>query len=937
MESPKVELKKTVRLPQTDFPMKANLPQNEPKTLARWESIDLYQKLRETGAGRPRYVLHDGPPYANGNIHLGHAFNKILKDFIIKSKTMAGYDSPYIPGWDCHGLPIEIKVDSLLGSKKASMTQAQIRAECRKYADKFVDLQRKDFIRLGVFGRWNDYYSTMSAEYESVIAQAFVDFLDKGYVYKGLKPVNWCMNCRTALAEAEVEYENHSSSSIWVRFALQTPPENIAPELKGRKVYGVIWTTTPWTMPANMAISFHPRYDYSAVDVNGDVYIIASELVHQTAAKLGWPVDLPVVATFRGAQMEGTVFDHPFLERDSRGILGDHVTLEAGVGAVHTAPGHGQEDYVVGQQYGIATYCPVDAGGRLFQAEGADGQLPEELLGKSVWAANPIVIDILAQREALLGQEKIEHSYPHCWRCHKPTIFRATEQWFIGMEKNDLRQRTLDAIKKVSWHPEWGEERISNMIATRPDWCISRQRVWGVPIVAFHCETCETTVTEKAILDRVIEKFKVHTADAWYSMTVEELVDGPLTCAKCGSHSFKKETDILDVWFDSGASHLAVLNEKNDLQWPSDMYLEGGDQYRGWFHSSLLIGMGLKGESPYREIVTSGWTLDEQGRAMSKSLGNTVEPEAVIKEYGAEVLRLWVSSVAYYEDVRLGQSILKQLSDAYRKFRNTFRYALGATGDFDPAVNSVTGEQMFEVDQWILYRLDTIVDQCCGYYKEYAFNKVYRALYDFATVDLSSVYFDMIKDRLYTWPGNDVGRRSAQTAVWRINYALTRLLAPVLAFTAEEVWSYMHKPAGAPDSVHMDLFPAKGELVAGLPSGFADKAAKWDRLLALRGDVMKSLEEARQAKLIGSGLEAAITITAGSDVEPLLREYLTELPAFFVVSKVTLEKGEDFRVAVEKSTDVKCERCWKYMADVGINAQFPTICGRCAEAVAELL
>lgn len=936
MESPKVELKKTVRLPQTEFPMKANLPQNEPKTLARWDSIGLYQKLRETGAGRPRYVLHDGPPYANGNIHLGHAFNKILKDFIIKSKTMAGFDSPYIPGWDCHGLPIEIKVDSLLGSKKATMTQAQIRAECRKYADKFVDLQRKDFIRLGVFGRWNDYYSTMSADYESVIAQAFVDFLDKGYIYKGLKPVNWCMNCRTALAEAEVEYENHSSPSIWVRFALKTPPEDIAPELKGRKVYGVIWTTTPWTMPANMAISFHPRYEYSAVLVDGDVYIIASELVHKTAAKLGWPVELPVVATFRGAKMEGTVFDHPFLERDSRGILADHVTLEAGVGAVHTAPGHGQEDYVVGQQYGIATYCPVDAGGRMFQAEGADGQLPEELLGKSVWAANPIVIDILTRHEALLGQEKIEHSYPHCWRCHKPTIFRATEQWFIGMERNDLRQRTLEAIKGVRWHPEWGEERISNMIATRPDWCISRQRVWGVPIVAFHCETCETTVTDKAILDRVIEKFKTHTADAWYSMTVEELVDGPLTCAKCGGHSFKKETDILDVWFDSGASHLAVLCDRNNLEWPSDMYLEGGDQYRGWFHSSLLIGMALKGQPPYREIVTSGWTLDEQGRAMSKSLGNTVEPEAVIKEYGAEVLRLWVSSVAYYEDVRLGQSILKQLSDAYRKFRNTFRYALGATGDFDPAVNSVTSE-MFEVDQWILHRLDAVVDECCGYYKEYAFNKVYRALYDFATVDLSSVYFDMIKDRLYTWPGNDVGRRSAQTAVWRINYALTRLLAPILAFTAEEVWSYMRKPAGAPESVHMDLFPAKGELIAGLPEGFAEKAAKWDRLLALRGDVMKSLEEARQAKLIGSGLEAAITLTAGPDVEPLLREYLSELPAFFVVSKVTLEKGEDFGVAVAKSTDAKCERCWKYMADVGVNPEFPSICGRCAEAVAELL
>jgi isoleucyl-tRNA synthetase len=937
MESPKVELKKTVRLPETDFPMKANLPENEPKTLARWDAMGLYQKLRENGAGRPRYVLHDGPPYANGNIHLGHAFNKILKDFIIKSKTMAGFDSPYIPGWDCHGLPIEIKVDSLLGSKKASMTQAQIRAECRKYADKFVDLQRKDFIRLGVFGRWEDYYSTMSAEYESVIAQAFVDFLDKGYVYKGLKPVNWCINCRTALAEAEVEYENHTSPSIWVRFALTSDPAAIDPALAGRKVYGLIWTTTPWTIPANMAICYHPRFEYSAVDVNGDVYIVATDLVGQTAAKAGWS-EPAAIATFKGEKLEGTVFRHPFIERDSKGILGDHVTLEQGTGAVHTAPGHGHEDYVVGLQYGIATFCPVDAAGRMYQAEGADGQLPEELLGKTVWQANPVVIEILQAKGALVGQEKVEHSYPHCWRCHKPTIFRATEQWFIGMEKNDLRQRTLEAIKGIKWHPEWGEERISNMIATRPDWCISRQRVWGVPIVAFHCEDCGKTVTDKKILDRVISKFREHTADAWYSMSVEELVDGPLTCGQCGGSKFRKETDILDVWFDSGASHLAVLTQKNDLGWPSNMYLEGGDQYRGWFHSSLLIGMGLCGEPPYKEIVTNGWTLDEQGRAMSKSLGNTVEPEAVIKEYGAEVLRLWVSSVAYYEDVRLGKSILKQLSDAYRKLRNTFRFALGATGDFDPVKTAVSGDTMYEIDQWILHRTDALVAECRGYYDEYAFHKVYRAVYDFATVDLSSVYFDIIKDRLYTWPGNHLGRRSAQTAVWRINYALTRLLAPVLAFTSEEVWNFMRKPAGAKESVHLELMPVQGELTAGLHAS-ADRIANWDRLLALRSGVMKSLEEARQAKLIGSGLEAAVSIEAGPDVYPLLAAYAEELAPFFVVSHASLSAGggDGIRVQVGKAPGVKCERCWKYMPDVGVNSTYPTVCGRCAEAVAEIL
>jgi isoleucyl-tRNA synthetase len=936
MESPELDMKKTVRLPQTDFPMKANLPQNEPKTLARWQEIDLYKKLREVGKGRPRYVLHDGPPYANGNIHLGHAFNKILKDFIVKSKTMAGFDSPYIPGWDCHGLPIEIKVDSLLGSKKASMTQAEIRAECRKYADKFVDLQRQDFIRLGVFGRWNDYYSTMSAEYESVIAQAFIDFLDKGYVYKGLKPVNWCINDRTALAEAEIEYENHTSPSIWVRFALTSDPAAIDPALAGKKVYGLIWTTTPWTIPANMAICYHPRFEYSALEVGADVYLVATDLVNQTAAKAGWQ-DPKTLVIFKGDKLEGTVFRHPFIERDSKGILGDHVTLEQGTGAVHTAPGHGHEDYVVGMQYGIPTFCPVDGAGRMYQAEGADGVLPEELLGKTVWQANPVVIEILEKAGALVGQERVEHSYPHCWRCHKPTIFRATEQWFIGMEKNDLRQRTLDAIKKISWHPEWGEERISNMIATRPDWCISRQRIWGVPIVAFHCEECGTTVTDKKILDRVIPKFREKTADAWYSMTVEELVDGPLTCAKCGGNKFKKESDILDVWFDSGASHLAVLTEANDLQWPSNMYLEGGDQYRGWFHSSLLIGMGLRGEAPYKEIVTSGWTLDEQGRAMSKSLGNTVEPEAVIKEFGAELLRLWVSSVAYYEDVKLGKTILKQLSDAYRKLRNTFRYALGATGDFDPVGNAVSRTQMYEIDQWILHRMDDLVEQCRKYYEEYAFHKVYRAVYDFATVDLSSVYFDSIKDRLYTWSENHVGRRSAQTAVWRINYALTRLLAPILTFTSEEVWGYMRKPDRAPVSVHLHGFPAKGELTHGL-SFSTERIENWNKMLAIRPDIMKSLEEARQAKLIGSGLEASVLIEAGPDLYPLLNAYAEDLPGFLVVSHVWLSEGSTpgIKLKVDKAPGNKCERCWRFTLDVGENTKYPTICGRCAEAVSEL-
>ncbi len=621
MNPAQLDLKQTINLPRTAFSMKANLPQTEPKMLARWEAEDLYGQIRQSRAGRPVYLLHDGPPYANGKIHLGTAFNKILKDFIVKSKTMAGFDSPYVPGWDCHGLPIEFKVDQDLGAKKAKMSAVEIRRACRKYAERWVEIQREDFKRLGVFGRWNEPYLTMNPQYQAVIAGAFIDFLDKGYVYKGLKPVHWCIHDRTALAEAEVEYENHSSPSIWVRFALSSDPAHIHPALAGRTVWGLIWTTTPWTIPANMAIAFHPKYEYSAVDVQGDVYIVASDLVRQTAEKCGWQ-EPTVLAQFTGNRLEHAVFRHPFLDRDSLGILGDHVTLEQGTGAVHTAPGHGNEDYVVGRQYGIATYCPVDAAGRYFYAEGASGELPLELIGKTVWEGNPIVIDLLRKAEALVAQEKVDHSYPHCWRCHRPTIFRATEQWFIGMENNDLRGRALAAIQQIKWMPEWGEERISNMIAARPDWCISRQRVWGVPIVVFYCDNCREPLTERSILQDVVRLFAEYTADVWYERSAAELIPSGTKCHKCGKGEFSKENDILDVWFDSGSSHLAVLTPENDLRWPADLYLEGGDQYRGWFHSSLLVAVGLRGEAPYRECATNGWALDGEGRAMSKSIGN---------------------------------------------------------------------------------------------------------------------------------------------------------------------------------------------------------------------------------------------------------------------------------------------------------------------------
>jgi isoleucyl-tRNA synthetase len=931
MDLKNVDLKRTVNLPQTKFSMKANLPQTEPRMLERWENEDLYGQIRKARAGRPPYILHDGPPYANGHIHLGTAFNKILKDFIVKSKTMADFDSPYVPGWDCHGLPIENKVDAELGGKKAQMSATQIRAACRKYAEKWLDVQRREFKRLGVLGRWQDPYQTMSARYQSVIAGAFVEFLDRGYVYKGLKPVHWCLFHRTALAEAEVEYENHSSPSIWVRFPLTSDPARIDPALTGRKVWGLIWTTTPWTIPANMAIAFHPKFEYAAAEVEGEVYMVAAELLGPNAAKAGWRSPR-VIATFPGAALEGSVFRHPFIERDSLSILADHVTLEQGTGAVHTAPGHGHEDYLIARQYGIETYCPVDSAGRFFHADGAEGRLPEELIGMNVWDANPRVMDLLRSRGALVAHETIEHSYPHCWRCHNPTIFRATEQWFIGMDRNGLRERALGSIRQVKWLPAWGEERISNMIATRPDWCISRQRVWGVPIIVFYCDACREPLTDRKVLDRVVQLFAEHTADIWYDKPASDLIPLETRCAKCGGESFSKESDILDVWFDSGSSHLTVLREDNGLSWPSSMYLEGGDQYRGWFHSSLLVGVGIRDASPYRECATHGWALDGEGRAMSKSLGNVIAPEEIIKNYGAEVLRLWSASVEFWEDVRISDVIITRLSEAYRKLRNTFRYALGNLHDFNPAEHAVPAEGLREIDQWILFGAADLVMRCRAAYNDFAFHRVYRAMYDFATIDLSSIYFDVLKDRLYTSAPQSPARRSAQTALWRITHALARLLAPIMSFTMEEVWEHLRQPG----SVHMALFPEPQELTHGLTDEHRKRAENWDRLIEVRDDVLKSLETARQEKFIGAPLEAKVRLSANGDLYPLLKEYSGELPSLFIVSQVDVQPGETIDVKVERAEGMKCERCWKYTTDVGSHAELPTICAACAQAVEEI-
>ena len=928
-----VELKQTINLPRTNFSMKANLPQAEPKMLARWAAEDLYGQIRKSRVGKPVWILHDGPPYANGRIHMGTAFNKIIKDFIVKSKTMAGFDSPYVPGWDCHGLPIEHKVDQELGGKKAQMSATSVRNACRKYAEKFVNLQREDFKRLGVLGRWDAPYLTMAPKYQAAIARGFVDFLDKGYAYKGLKPVNWCMHDRTALAEAEVEYADHKSPSVWVRLALTSDAAKIHADLAGKRVFGLIWTTTPWTLPANLAIAFHPKYEYVAVDVDGDVYIVAADLLEATAAKCNWS-GAQVLARFHGNKLEGTTFQHPFMERISVGILGDHVTLEQGTGAVHTAPGHGQEDYVVGMQYGLEVYCPVDGAGRMFDP-GTNAVVPAELIGKTVWEANPLVIGILEARGALLAREDISHSYPHCWRCHHATIFRATEQWFIGMDNNELRAKALDAIRGVKWQPEWGETRISNMVSSRPDWCISRQRVWGVPIVVFYCEKCRHPLTDKKILDQVVDQFAVHSADIWFSRTAAELVPAGTTCAKCGSAEFAKENDILDVWFDSGSSQLAVLNEEFGLRWPADFYMEGGDQYRGWFQSSLLVGVGLHGGAPYKGCATHGWALDGDGRAMHKSLGNAIEPEAVIKDAGAEIIRLWSGSVEFTEDVRLSPTILTRLAEAYRKLRNTFRYLLGNIHDFDPTRDAVAGGELAEIDQWVLVRAEDVVARSRIWYEEFAFHKVYRAVYDFATADLSNIYFDVLKDRLYTSAAKSKARRSAQTALYRLAQALVRLLAPILSFTTEEVWGHL----GEAGSVHTAYFPEPGDLTHGLGAEHRVRVENWNKLLPLRDEVLKSLEAARQEKVIGAPLEASVRLSADDSLYPLLEEYAGELPGLFIVSHVVLARQAEagFGAAISRANGTKCERCWKYTDDVGSDAELPTVCAACAAAVRETL
>jgi isoleucyl-tRNA synthetase len=933
--------KDTLNLPRTGFPMKANLQVTEPQMLAHWDAIDLYRKLRDKRRGAPVFILHDGPPYANGDIHLGTALNKTLKDIVVRSRSMMGFDSPYVPGWDCHGLPIELKVVRELAKRKAEMSVADLRRACREYATRFVGIQRAQFKRLGVLGDWDDPYLTMDFRYQAAIVRALGRFVERGMVYKGKKPVHWCIHCRTALAEAEVEYENHTSPSIYVEFPLMDESRAElglrVPELKDRAVSALIWTTTPWTIPSNLALAFHPEAMYAAYPFEGRVVIVAEALADQLSSELGRPFAQPV-ARVPGTSFERLRFRHPIYERGSLGVLAEYVTLDTGTGVVHTAPGHGADDFHTGVRYGIEIYAPVGGDGR-FLAE------VERFAGLTVFEANPEVEDALADAGRLWKKARVDHSYPHCWRCHNPVIFLATSQWFIGMDDSGLRAKAMAEVNAVQWFPAWGGDRMKGMFAGRPDWCISRQRSWGVPIPAVSCRRCGVATLTPELIERAAKAFEQDGAEAWYERPIGDFVPPGFECPSCHATEFDREQDILDVWFDSGSSHEAVLAVHPELRWPADLYLEGTDQYRGWFQSSLLVGLGTRDHAPYRQILTHGMVVTDEGRKMSKSLGNDIPPETVIKQSGAEILRLWVASVDSREEVRFGPEILTRVVEAYRKLRNTLRILVANLADFNPATDLVPPPVMDEVDRFAMARYGEVAAEIRAAYEAYDFPAIFQALNAFISVDLSAFYVDVSKDRVYTLAANARARRSAQTAMFAIADGLARLVAPVLPVLAEEYWK--HLPGEREESVHLAEFPKDVHL-------FIDETliARWSRLLKVRAAVNAELEKLRQSKVIGQSLEAAVHLRGVGPVQELLTRHWADLPTLFITSQVDDQtavpvtgqeppdgsvyvesEGSAVHIVASRAPGTKCDRCWRYVPAVSSAPGREGVCPRCEDAL----
>lgn len=923
-----MDYSKTLNLPQTEFPMRANLPEREPQMLSYWSDENIYAKKVARNQGKAKFVLHDGPPYANGNIHIGTALNKILKDIIVKYKSLQGFEAPYVPGWDTHGLPIEHAAIKILGLNRHELNPLDLRRECKQYALKCLDMQREDFKRLGVSGDWENPYVTLYPEYEAKQIKVFGEMAKQGYIYKGLKSVYWCTSCETALAEAEIEYAEKKSHSIYVKFPVIDDKGNLPVGVNPEQVFAVIWTTTPWTMPANVAICVNPELEYVWVQAGQEIYLLAAGLAESVmkAAKIE---EYTILAKLKGADLEGMIFSHPFIERESPIVLGDHVTLEQGTGCVHTAPGHGQEDFEVGMKYGLPIINPVDHAGR-FTAEGGKFE------GLLVHDANVPVIKELAERSMLLGKGSVKHQYAHCWRCKNPIIYRATEQWFASVD--GFRDAALKAIEEVQWIPEWGEDRIRNMVRDRQDWCISRQRVWGLPIPIFYCTKCNEHIINDATITAVSDLFKVEGSDAWWAKSAAEILPAGFSCPHCSHTEFRKETDIMDVWFDSGSSHAAVLETNPALKWPADLYLEGSDQHRGWFQSSLLTSVATRGRAPYNAVLTHGFVVDGEGRKMSKSVGNTIYPQDVIKQYGADILRLWVASADYKADIRISNDILKQMSEVYRKIRNTFRYILGNLADFNPETDRVSYDRLLEIDRWALLRLEQVREKVTQAYDAYEFHTLYHTVHNFCAIDLSSIYLDILKDRVYTAKPDSVERRAAQTAMYEILDTLVRLVSPVLTFSAEEVWQHMPKVAGNPESIQLADWPAAR-------SEYLDKQLedKWNKLLTVRSELTKALEQARRTKVIGHSLDAAIAIYASDDVYEQLNALGEELATLLIVSKANVKQGVQqapenayrsaelpLAVVVTPAQGEKCERCWIYSDTIGEDAEHGTLCERCA-------